>query len=335
MKSQNGARPKVAMAGRLSASVVLIVLGLVSQTVPPSTHLLARAVSNSAGLNQSSQRTSDSGNGIIVGLVVNERQEPVARVTVQAFSARATGPGTQPHETVPFSTRASGSASTDTQGRFQIAGLELGEYLVAAEPVPLLPSIGSRSTSIYATTFYPSTVDNQLAVRVSASAHAASTIQIELVRVKGARVSGSVVSSSGRSAEGMSVTVFHRFGSFGMGSSVAVVDAKGAFEIPRVPPCWYRLTIEPRPGESKAHNGEFATRLIEVQDRDLDGLSLVSSPGASISGRIVAAPGASIQNPFGLRVNASPTPEQFSPPGLITATVAGDGSLRMTGFAGF
>jgi len=335
MKSQNGARPKAAMAGRLSASVVLIVLGLVSQTVPPSTHLLARAVSNSAGLNQSSQRTPDTGNGIIAGLVVNERQEPVARVTVQAFSARATGSGTQPHETVPFSTRASGSASTDTQGRFQIAGLELGEYLVAAEPVPLLPSIGSRSPSIYATTFYPSTVDNQLAVRVSASAHAASTIQIELVRVKGARVSGSVVSSSGRSAEGMSVTVFHRFGSFGMGSSVAIVDAKGAFEIPRVPPGWYRLTIEPRPGESKAHNGEFATRLLEVQDRDLDGLSLVLSPGASISGRIVAAPGASIQNPFGLRVNASPTPEQFSPPGLITATVAGDGSFRMTGFSGF
>ena len=66
-----------------------------------------------------------------------------------------------------------------------------------------------------------------------------------------------------------------------MRSSVAVVDAKGAFEVPRVPPGWYRLTIEPRPGESKADNGEFATRLIEVQDGDLDGLSLVLSPGAS------------------------------------------------------
>ena len=39
---------------------------------------------------QNSERTPSSGNGIIVGVVVNERQEPVARAMVQAFPASVT-----------------------------------------------------------------------------------------------------------------------------------------------------------------------------------------------------------------------------------------------------
>lgn len=332
MKSQKGARLTLVMAERLSASLVLV-LGFVSQTVHPSTHLLA--ASNSNGISQNSKSTPNTGSGIIVGVVVNERQEPVARAEVQAFAVRTTNAQAQPRQTVPFSARASGSASTDTQGRFQITGLELGEYLVAAEPVPLLPSSGSRPTPIYATTFYPSTIDYQKTPRVSAMAYSAALIQIELVRVKGARVSGSVVSSSGRPSSGMAVRLFHRFGGFGSESGVAVVSAKGTFEIPRVPPGWYRLTIGPRPTASRDDAGEFATTLIEVQDRDLDGLSLVASSGASISGRIVVESGANIQTPFGLRIRASPTPEEYSGSWLITATVADDWSFRMTGLSGF
>ena len=128
MKSQNGARLTLVMAERLSASLVLL-LGFVSQAVHPSTHLLAGAASNSGGISQNSKRAPNTGRGIIVGVVVNERQEPVARAEVHAFAARTTNEQAQPRQTVPFSARASGSASTDAQGRFQVSGLELGEYL--------------------------------------------------------------------------------------------------------------------------------------------------------------------------------------------------------------
>ena len=87
MKSQNGARPALVMAERLSASLVLV-LGFVSQNVHPSAHMLARAVSNSGGMSQSSGRTPNTGTGVIAGVVVNERQEPVARAQVQAFGVR-------------------------------------------------------------------------------------------------------------------------------------------------------------------------------------------------------------------------------------------------------
>jgi hypothetical protein len=206
---------------RLSVSIALIVLGLVS---------------TAAGLNQRAERTPNAGGGIIAGVVVNERQEPVVRAQVQAFSVRTLDPQLRQPQRVPFSVRPSGSASTDAEGRFQISGLELGEYLVAAEAVPWLNSGESRQPSIYATTFYPSTIDRLVAVHVSARAEGANPIQLQLVRVKGARLAGSVVTRSGGPASGMDVRLFHRFGGFGSETSVAMVSAEGTFEIPRVPP---------------------------------------------------------------------------------------------------
>src|SRR6266550_2899474 len=148
---------KARISELLSASVALIVLGVLSQSVSPSTHVLESADSTAAGLNHGSERTSSAGHGIIAGLVVNERHEPVVRAQVHAFSVRTVAPQVRQQQSVPFAVRASGSASTDTEGRFHISGLELGEYLVAAEVPPALNSGESRGTSIYATTFYPST----------------------------------------------------------------------------------------------------------------------------------------------------------------------------------
>jgi hypothetical protein len=182
---------------------------------------------------------------------------------------------------------AAGSASTDAEGRFQISGLRLGEYVIAAAPSPLFPSGGRAPARLYGATFFPSTLDVQQAVSVSAFSYPATTVQLELVPVRGVRVSGSVMSRSGCPADGLTVRLYRRFGGFGPGSDVAVVDAKGTFEIPRVPPGWYRLTIGPRTSPSGDGGDEFADEVIEVQDRDLDDLSLVLDRGASLSGRII------------------------------------------------
>jgi hypothetical protein len=72
-----------------------------------------------------------------------------------------------------------------------------------------------------------------------------------------------------------------------------------------------------------------------VQDRDLDDLPFVLGPGASISGRVVVESGANVPTAVGLRVSASPTPEQFSASRSVSATVASDWSFRMTGLSGF
>jgi hypothetical protein len=319
------------MVTRVSA-VVVVMLGLVSQPVRPSAGFLAAPSPDSQGISQNSERLPNTGKSLIGGVVVNERQEPIARATVQAFSVSESSPGSQPGRTVPPLMRASGSATTDGEGRFQISGLEAGDYLIAAEPQPWLPSGGSRQAPLYAATFYPSTIDAALSVRVPASARPAAPIRIELVAVRGARISGSVVSPSGRPAGGMSVRLFHEFGKFGSGSTVGTVRADGTFEIGPLPPGWYRLTIGSRASESQGGTGQFAEKLLEVRDRDLDGLSFVLGLGASISGRVVPD-GSDVPLPAGVRINATPTRGQMAAPGSITATVSGD-VFRMTGLSG-
>jgi hypothetical protein len=186
--SQNEAGRQRSIKERLATSVMQITLALAS--------VLAQPNSGAAGLNQDSERTSNARTGTITGVVVNERQEPIARTQVQAFSVRTTALQAQQGHAVPFSMRASGSTSTDAEGRFRISGLDVGDYLVAAEPVPSLTSGASSQTPLYATTFYPSTIDSQVALRVSAMSYEAAPIRIELVRVKGARVAGSVANRS-------------------------------------------------------------------------------------------------------------------------------------------
>jgi HEAT repeat protein len=287
----------------------------------------------------SGQRDSNSANptanGIIVGAVVNERDEPVANARVHAFPAHAPMSNPQSDPIVPRSMRASGSAATDSSGRFQISNLELGDYLVLVEPVPFVPSAGStRPSTLYAMTFYPSAIEDQSAMPVSALPYAATTIRITLVRVQGVRVSGSVVSSSGRPTRGKRVTLFRQIGGFGESLKVAVVDENGRFEIPRVPPSWYRLTVADEPKKPMDPPSDFASTLIEVRDRDITDLSLVSGAGASIAGRVVAEPGVDISNGVGLRVSASRILEQYSLPGSVSATADYDGAFRMTGLSG-
>jgi len=141
------------------------------------------------------------------------------------------------------------------------------------------------------------------------------------------------VSGSGRPVAGLGVSLFHRFGPGASKRDVAIVSAEGTFEIRGLRPGWYRLTVGQRPSESRPEV-EFADKLIELRDSDLDGLALVLGPGASMSGRIVAEPGTSLQKPTGLRVTASVGLEQFSESHSITSPVAKDWFFRMTGLSG-
>jgi hypothetical protein len=305
----------LALAERIemTVSIALLALGLIGN------------------LSQSNQRAHVSGPGIITGVIVNG-QGPVSDATVQAFPA----PVSAPNEHAPFTTSAIGQASTDSQGRFRITGLPLGEYLVGARARPSPPADPARQAPMYAATFYPSVIDHLAAVSVSAVADVTVPIQIALVQVKGVRISGSAVTASGRPAAGQTVRLFHRFGGEGSESPVGVVGANGTFETPLLPPGWYQLTIGTRSSDAAdGKSSEFATALVEVQDRDVDGLALVLGAGASISGRIVAEDGAASPSAVAMRVSASPVSERYAMSRPLSARVASDGSFRMTGLSGF
>jgi carboxypeptidase family protein len=204
------------------------------------------------------------GNAVIVGTVVDENHVPVARAQVQAFSAEDVQKVSGGSQRLG---RSAGSASTDETGSFQISGLAAGDYVVAAEAIPMFPKGGPLPPRVYGPTFYPSTLDVSQAVFVNALDHLPPTVRIELVRVKSVRVTGTVISASGRSTEGFDVRLFRGFGGFGSGATVAAVGATGIFEIPQVPPGSYELIVEPhasRPGEE---GRESVDTMIDVKDR--------------------------------------------------------------------
>jgi HEAT repeat protein len=270
------------------------------------------------------------GNAVIIGVVVDENRKPVARARVQAFSAEDVQKVSSGSHRLG---RSAGSASTDETGTFRIAGLAAGEYGVAAEATPTFPSGKPAPARVYGPTFYPSTLDVSQAVFVNALDHLPQTVQIELVPVKPLRVTGTVISGSGRSTEGFDVKLFRSFGGFGSGSTVAVVGAKGFFEIRRVPPGAYGLIIEPHASSPGQDGREFVDTMIDVKDHDLD-LSLTARAGASVTGRVVSEPSGAITTPIGLRVTVNKADKQLTAGMSITAAVSGDWSFRMTGLSG-
>ena len=270
------------------------------------------------------------GTAVIVGTVLDERHMPVTRAQVQAFSAEDVRKASNGWQQM---FRSSGSATTDETGTFRISGLPAGNYVVAAEAIPIFPGGGPVPARVYGPTFYPSTLDVGQAVFVNALDHQPVTVQIELVPVKPVRVTGTVTSASGRSTEGFDVKLFRGYGRFGSGGVLTVVGAKGIFEIPRVPPGSYGFMVEPHASRPGQEGREFVETMIDVKDHDLD-LSLTVGPGATLTGHVVAEPSGAVTTPYGLRVTVNKAHEQFAAGLPIPAVVNGDWSFRMTGLSG-
>jgi hypothetical protein len=270
------------------------------------------------------------GSAVIVGAVVDEHQVPVPGVLVQAFLAEDVRKASMNSQRLG---RSRGSASTDETWRFRISGLAAGEYVIAAEPIPTFPNGDSIPARVYGPTFYPSTLELSEAMFINALDQTAPAVTIEFTRVRPVRVMGTVISASGRSTEGFDVKLFRSLGGFGSGATLAVVGAKGAFEMPRVPPGPYRLTIEPHGSRPGQQGREFVDTMIDVKDHDLN-LSLTVGPGASLTGHVVAEPSGTITTPIGLRVTVSGTPEELHPGTSISAAVNADWSFRITGLSG-
>jgi len=270
------------------------------------------------------------GSAVIVGTVVDENDVPVARAQVQAFSAE---------DVKEVSTgwrrlgRSAGSASTNETGSFQISGLSPGDYVVAAESIPTFPNGAPLLARAYGVTFYPSTLDVSQAVFVNVLDDLPPTVRIKLVPVKPVRMTGTVVSASGRSTEGFDVSLFRSFGGFGSGATLAAVDAKGMFEIQRVPPGAYQLTIGPHGSRPGQEDREFVDKMIDVTDHDLD-LSLIVGRGGSVTGHIVVEPPGAVTTPIGLRVTANKAQALFAGGGAIATAVNADWSFKMTGLSG-
>jgi hypothetical protein len=219
--------------------------------------------------------------GSIAGTVVNADGEPVENCNVAAESNRG------------------GQASqSDAQGKFRIGGLMPGKYRIKATPEEPLtpPEIRTDGTveAHYSQTYYPSSLDEVGAARVSVEAGTeAAGNEIRLVRTPIVRISGKVtgippgaenvalIAQRGRDInQGFSVGLVRST----VWSGGAQVKKDGTFTLWRLAPGPHRIGAQ-----WHSPTGQMAAAAlidIVVGDSNIDGIELRMMPSADLSGQV-------------------------------------------------
>jgi hypothetical protein len=227
---------------------------------------------------------------VLGGRITDEFGEPVANASVTAWrygyvgGVRRMMPGGQ-----------NSRDTTDDQGQFRLFGLPPGDYYVSAT----LRTGGAEVTdpmgepSGYAATYYPGTTNVAEAGRVTLAVSQENTsVSFGLIATRLVRVSGQVLTSSGSPAtNGMVLLVpAGANGRPGMaaqqGGAGNRIDPTGAFRVSNVAPGRYQVQAR-----SGARDFEIARMDLTVGSDDVEGLTLVTAPGATINGAIVSDTG--------------------------------------------
>ena len=223
---------------------------------------------------------------VIAGRVGDENGDPLARVQVYTvFYA-------------PGSTRGQRmgmSAQTDDLGQFRLYGLTPGDYVVVAEArgptfvPPNAPPETEEDKIGFMTTYYPGTPDESSAQRIRArSGTETPGVEIRMATGRLFRVSGMVTDSQGRTGPRANGQLVRSSGNTTSGYGFST-DEQGRFQMRNIPPGNYRLVARGRPAGGEVPQGdppEMGTIPITVSS-DLEGLVVVMSPGATITGQVV------------------------------------------------
>jgi hypothetical protein len=228
--------------------------------------------------------------GVIGGRIVDEFGEPVANATVMAMRYGYSG-GTRRLMPAPG---ANANDQTDDQGRYRLFGLPPGEYYVSAilraGGRELMDSSGERSG--YAPTYFPGTSNMGEAARVTLGvSQENSEISFGLIASKMVTVTGHVLNSEGQPATGGVVILATGNAGAGRGMFQAGgngrIDQTGTFRMPNVAPGNYELQAR----TAGRADGQFARMNLSVGAADIEGLTIVTAPGARVLGSVVTDTG--------------------------------------------
>lgn len=225
--------------------------------------------------------------GVITGQVLDEFGEPVTGARVSAMRPRYVGGQRRLFPMGP-------GDITDDIGQYRLHGLSPGDYFVSASLMAGLMFGQSDDRIGYAPTFYPATAVQAEAQRVTvAVGRETQQINISMARSRISTIAGKAVSSNGKPIyRGMLMLV-----SLGTGGSMlsmmgTPLKPDGTFLFSNVTPGEYRVQVQysPNPDEiisSSQTATEFGSVPITISDHDVTDLVVVTSPGATASGRIV------------------------------------------------
>ena len=229
---------------------------------------------------------------VLGGRVTDEFGEPVANASVSAWRYAFAGGA---RRMVPAQ-GANASDTTDDQGQFRLFGLPPGEYYISA----MLRSGGPEVTdpmgelSGYAATYYPGTTNIAEAQRITLAVSQENTgVHFGLIATRLVRVSGQVIMSDGSPAPSGNVMLAPINSSGGRamimqrGGAANRIAQNGTFRLPNVAPGRYQLQVR----AAAQRQMELARMDLVVGTEEVEGLTLVTAPGATVSGTIVSDTG--------------------------------------------
>jgi hypothetical protein len=260
---------------------------------------------------------------VLGGRITDEFGEPVANASVSAWRYAFAGGA---RRMVPAQ---GGNArdTTDDQGQFRLFGLPPGEYYISA----MLRSGGPEVTdpmgelSGYAATYYPGTTNVAEAQRVALAVSQENTsVHFGLIATRLVRVSGQVIMSDGAPAANGTVILAPVTSSGGramimqQGGAGNRIDRDGRFRLPNVAPGRYQLQVR----AAAQREVERARMDLVVGAEDVEGLTLVSAPGAAVNGTIVSDTG----EPFDFRTQQLQVSGRAATPDVQGGGPGGGGS---------
>jgi hypothetical protein len=217
--------------------------------------------------------------GAVIGIITDEFGDPMPGVRVdvlrETFGAFGRQLVAMSHGTPVL---------TDDQGKFRVHSLLPGTYVVSAVP----EGSDHRSSPSYGRTYFPGTLNEADAqtVRVAIGQDAAADFMMIPARM--ARVAGVIRDSHGRPPEiaRASLRSSNRIPSETIGAST--IEADGHFSIEGVRPGRYVLQVYSSNAlRTQPPPREWAITRVEVSGADIDNLTITTSTGSSVSGRVI------------------------------------------------
>jgi hypothetical protein len=231
--------------------------------------------------------------GVITGRITDERGDPIAGVLMLAMRSMYVDGRRQLVSAGGFNVR------TDDAGQYRLPELAPGTYVVMAttHETWTVHINGRDDVMGFQPTYFPGTSATADARRVSVGfAQQARDVNFSLLPGRTAKVSGTAVDSHGRPLAGRSVGLTQLFrgaaggsGNFAAGNGAVASD--GTFAIKNVPPGEYKLQAR-GPSSSPGADDEAAAQTLSVNGADIDHITLTTSIGWSMTGRITAEDGA-------------------------------------------
>ena len=214
--------------------------------------------------------------GVITGKVTDSDGRPVIEEMISVTAVRTT-------HRVPYFR----NIRTDDQGVYRAYGIPAGTYTVSAGRDPSSSAVNRGPEGGYQRTYHPSTVDPAAATLIKVTEGSEATnVDITLggpprtYTARGRIIDSETSKPMPKTKIGLAMSV--PYGTSAMGG-VAESDKDGEFKLENLAPGKYAVYSQP-PDDSGLHSEAVQ---FEVTDRDVEGLVIKISVGASVSGVVI------------------------------------------------